>query len=122
MRCVLDMVVFHNGLVDELAATANGHGAPAGAKRLLCPLQHEDGCVDGQPSLAYRLWQLLDSAGASGLQTDVLAARTTCSVTDVQTTLESSRYFIQLPGVFRLGGIGGLATCQMLLGRGQARR
>ena len=116
------MVVFHNGLVDELAATPNGHGAAAGANRLLCPLQHEDGCVDGQPSLAYRLWQLLDRADAPGLQTSLLAARTDCSVADVQTTLESSRYFIQLPGVFRLGGIGSLATCQMLLGRGQAPR
>ena len=99
----LVMVVFHNGFVHELATkqvTANGLDATAAGKRLLCPLQYEDGCVDGQPSLAYRLWQLLDRADASGLQASMLAARTSRSVTDVQTTLESSRYFIQLPGVF----------------------
>jgi hypothetical protein len=114
------MVVFHNSFGNELATqqvTAKTVNAAVGSKRLLCPLQHEDGCVDGQPSLAYRLWQLLDWAGASGLQTSVLAARTSCSVTDVQTTLESSRYFIQLPGVFRLGGIGSLATCRDAFGQ-----
>lgn len=97
------MVFFHSGLVDDLATrqvTANRLKATVAGKRLLCPLQHEDGCVDGQPSLAYRLWQLLDRADAWGLQDSMLAARTSRSITDVQTTLESSRYFIQLPGVF----------------------
>jgi hypothetical protein len=119
------MVVFQNGFADELATqqlSAKGLDASAGGKRPLCPLQHEDGCVDGQPSLAYRLWQLLDWAGASGLQTSVLTARTGCSLDDVQTTLNSSRYFIQLPGELRLGRISSLATYLMLLSIGHDRR
>lgn len=110
----LAMVVFHHGLrSDELA---NGHSvaralhAAVGSPTLLCPLQHEDGCIDGQPSLAHRLWQLLDAAGASGLQADVLATRMQRCVDDVQTTLKSNKYFIHLSGGLQLGRNGSRAT------------
>jgi hypothetical protein len=99
------MVKFHHGLADELAngkSATRSLSAAAASTRLPCPVQHEEGCIDGQASLAYRLWQLLESAGASGLQISLLAARTNCSVDDVQTTLKHTRYFVQLPGQSRL--------------------
>lgn len=94
------MVNFH-GWANELAADrqpALDGVAVAPTPKLPCPLEHENGTLDGRPSLSYRLWQLLQSAAPSGSRASDLAAATDTTLDAVQTALESSRYFVQVPG------------------------
>lgn len=83
---------------DELA---NGHhnishnAAADQPLQLFCPLEHENGILGGQPSLAFRLWRHLEAAGEIGIPAARLAAATGSTLAAVETVLQSERYFIR---------------------------
>lgn len=88
-------------VVDDLAngqRDISQNAAASHDSKLFCPLEHENGILGGQPSLAYRLWRHLEAAGEAGAPASWLAAATGSTPAAVETVLQSNKYFIQDDG------------------------